>query len=132
MPIDLSRFAVRLEETGNANDRVDLQQKKRVGRIVQIHLAGLDGRGDLLRYRIHVDFESELKRLFGADAAAHSAELFPFNRLVKLKLPAPEILAAKSVEAENLPTILQQVVRIAVAGITEGLPSTFGPTSGFR
>src|SRR4051812_31210323 len=97
----LQRLAVLIEEPGHADNRVGLEQEERVRRVVQVDLAGLDGRGHVLRHRLHVDLEAEIQGLFGTDARAGTAEFLALNGLVELQLAAPKILAAKSVEAED-------------------------------
>ena len=116
------RLAVFIEESGHAQHRVGLEQQQGVGRIVEIDLAGFDGGRDVLRYRLHVDFQTELERLFRAHPRSYSSELPALERLVQLDLATPEILTSKRVVTEDLQALGQQALDIvAHCGIGSGL-----------
>jgi hypothetical protein len=53
-------------------------------------------------HRLHIDFQTKFKRLFRAYPWPHPAELLALDRLVKLDLPAPEILASERIVPKGL------------------------------
>jgi hypothetical protein len=96
------RLAVCIEESRHTQHCIGLEQQQSVGRIVEIDLAAFDGGRDVLRYRVHVDFQTEVERLFRAYSRSYPTELLALDRLVQLDLSTPEILASKRVVAEDL------------------------------
>jgi hypothetical protein len=56
---DGSQLPIRTEDTGHADDGVQLQQRDGRGRIVEIDLTGLDLRGQGGRNRLRIDFQAQ-------------------------------------------------------------------------
>jgi hypothetical protein len=100
-PTALRVLPSRLKKPVTPDDRIRFEEQGGIGWIVEVHLAGLDGRGDVLRHGLHVDFESELERLLRAQPRSDAAELLARKSSMELELPAPEFLAAECVEAED-------------------------------
>src|SRR3954467_5608994 len=91
-----------VEEASDADDGVQLQQRKRRLRAVQIDLARADCRCDPARDLGRVDLQADRERELRADAAPDASERFPLDRLVELERAAPERLVAERVVAEDV------------------------------
>src|SRR5262249_50804717 len=112
-----------IEKASHADDCMGLEQQQRIGRIVKIDFAGLDGACDILRHRLHIDFQTEFERLFRAHPWSHSTQLLALDRLVKLNLLAPEILAPERIVPKGMHAFRQQPLDIVADGVIEGWSS---------
>src|SRR5262249_47084701 len=112
-----------IEKASHAHDCIGLEQQQRIGRIVQIDFAGFDGAGDNLRHRLHINFQTEFERLFRAHPWSHPTQLFALDRLMKLNLPTPEILAPERIVPKRMHAFRQQPLDIVADGVIEGWSS---------
>ena len=83
---------------------------KRDGRVVEVHLAGLDRGRRLCRDSRRIDLEAKCESGLGAHTRPDAAVLGPGDRLMEPKLSAPERLIAERVEAEDLPAPLEELL----------------------
>ena len=95
--------ATAVEEALDADDGIQLQQRQRHRRVVQVDLAGLDRGRRLLRDRRRVDLEPGGQRGFRAEARADAAVLRAGDRAMQLQRVAPERLVSERVVAEDVP-----------------------------
>ena len=102
---------VAAEEATDADDRVQLEERERHLRVVQVDFPSLDRRRDALRDPSCIDLEPDRERRLRADPRSDSAVLAPGNRAVQLQRAAPERLVAEAVEAKNLPPAGEHAAR---------------------
>src|SRR5262249_19664842 len=98
----------------NPDHGIQLQQRERGRRIVQIDLAGLDlihkGRGQ----RVRVDLESHRQRGLRAYAPAHAPVFLACDRPVQLESAGPECPGAEGGVTEYLPPFRQHLLCVLV------------------
>ena len=102
---------VAAEEATDADDRVQLEERERHLRVVQVDFPSLDRRRDALRDPSCIDLEPDRERRLRADPRSDAAVLAPGNRAVQLQRAAPERLVAEAVEAKNLPPAGEHAAR---------------------
>src|SRR5579883_3566697 len=91
------------EMAGHADDRVETQQRQRIGGIVEIDLAGAQGLAQRWGERLYIDLETDAQCRCRADRR---------DRLVEAELAGPEVLVAECVEAEGLPPLGEEPRRL--------------------
>src|SRR5262249_23455855 len=89
---DRRDLAALIEVPGDADHRVELQQRKRGRRVVEVDLPALEQLAQRVRERVEVDLEPDGERARGAETRTHAAVLGAGDRLVEVKLAAPEVL----------------------------------------
>ena len=123
MPTELSEPPF-VEEALDADDRVQLQERKCRRRAVEVDLAPPELRRAVGRQRVDVDLQAgDGERRLRADTGADAAEIGAFDRLVQLELAAPVVLVAEGVEAEDLLALLEQ----AFCAFASRLPGSSAP-----
>ena len=106
---DRAERATRVEEALDADDRVQLQERERGRRTVEIDLALLELRLDVPREGIDVDLQAgDGEGRLRADTRTDASEGGALDRLVQLEHAAPVVLVAEGVEAEDLLALLEQ------------------------
>ena len=106
---DRAERATVVEEALDADDRVQLQERERGRRTVEVDLALLELRLEVPREGIDVDLQAgDGERRLRADTGADASEGGALDRLVQLELAAPVVLVAEGVEAEDLLALLEQ------------------------
>ncbi len=101
---DRGEPAIRIEEPGDADDRVELQQGQRGRGRVEIDLASFQTLDEGGRQRIDVHLETDRERCPGRDARSDAAQCLAGDGTVELKSVSPERLIAESVETKDLST----------------------------
>src|SRR5262249_8770465 len=71
---DRLETAVAMEFASDADDRVQLEQRERDGRVVQVDPVGRDVLEHVVWHLVHVDLKPEGERGFRAEPATHTAE----------------------------------------------------------
>src|SRR5262249_42397807 len=121
-----------VEEALDADHRVELQQRQRRRRVVQVDGPVEDALLHRLRQRAYVDLQSQRERLLRAETGADAAVRRALDRLVQVQGAAPERLVAERVEAEGLFALADQrgagVVCLALAGRAAAAPAPVTPT----
>src|SRR5262249_15025149 len=107
-----------------------LQQRKRGRRVVEVDLPPLEQLAQRVRERVEVDLEPDGERGRGADPRTHAAVLGAGDRLVEVKLAAPEVLVAEGVEAEDLLPLLAELLGVGLDGLVEALGHRIPPVGG--
>jgi hypothetical protein len=101
---DGAERSIALEEAGQTEDRVQLQQRERVLRIVEVQRA-VDNPIEHFRWeRLSIHLEPELQRHPRGQAGPDAAEPFALDGLMEPKRPSPERLVAKRIEPEDSPS----------------------------
>ena len=116
---DRRDLATLVEPAGDADHRVELQQRQRGRRIVEIDLAPLEQLAQPARERVEVDLEPDAERHRRADTRTDAAVLRAGNCLVEVQLAAPEVLVAEGVEPEDLLSLLDELLRIGLDDLVE-------------
>lgn len=96
-----------IEETGEADDRVEPQQFDRGLRRVEINLAGAELGFELLRQGIGIHLQPQRKGRCRCEPRSDPAPGFPLDGIMHPQGIAPESLISKSFETERLPPFLQ-------------------------
>src|SRR5262249_26619429 len=108
-----------VEATGHPDHRVELEQCQRGRRVVQVDLTPLELLAEASRQRVEVDLQADAECGGWTEARPDTAVLRAGDRLVEVQLAAPEILVAEGVEAEDLPSLLDQLAGIVDDGMVE-------------
>jgi len=111
----VAQVAPAVEEPLDADDRVQLQQRQRDRRVVQVHRAVADPVLHRRRQRRRVDLQADGQRGPRAHARSDPAVRRAGDRLVQVQRIAPERLIAERVEPERLPALVDQFLARVVA-----------------
>ena len=101
-----SQAILPVKETRHADNRIELQQRQCIGRVVQIHLPGGQFPFQRLGQSIHVHFQSNGQSGAGAYTGADPAQIGSLNRLVQLEGVTPECLIPERVIPEDVPALV--------------------------
>jgi len=104
---------------GDADDRVELEQRQRGGRIVEIDAPAPELLLELGGQRVHVHLEPDGERRRGAHAGSDPAVVLAFDGLVELERVAPPGLVAERVVAEDLPPFRELGARELLNDVVE-------------
>ena len=104
--------AISVKEARDADDCIELEQRERRRRVVQIHLSSFELLLERSRNRIEIDFEADAQCGLGAHTGPDAAIAFAGNRLVELQCIAPERLVAERIESKSLPPVGDHAVGI--------------------
>src|SRR6266566_4662580 len=99
--------SARIEETGDAHNRVELQQRERGGGVIEIHLPLAQLLCQCFGEGVDVHLEPDRERRLGADSRTYAAVPLPGNGLVQLQRVTPERFITERIEAEGLPSIFE-------------------------
>src|SRR5215213_8731413 len=91
------------------DDGVGLQERQRIGRVVQIELTSLEELRHRGRYRVNVYFQAGAEDRRRTDARADSAKTDARYCLVQLQRVAPECFVPERVEPEDPPALVEQL-----------------------
>ena len=97
------RLAVRSTERHHADDSLRIDQRQRVGRIIEIDGVIRDCRQDWSRDQLHVEFEADGERRRRTDTRSDPTETRAADGLMQLERIAPEPLVAEGIASEDLP-----------------------------
>jgi hypothetical protein len=116
---EAERLALVVEEALHADHSPRLEQLERRLLLVQADRAALDRGGEDLGQLIDVDLESQRERLSRGEPRSHAAPFLAQDRLVESELPAPEVLVAECLPAEDFPAVVDQLLRRRVDRVAE-------------
>src|SRR5579864_3686873 len=108
------RRSARVENSGHPDDGVQLQQRKRSARVIEVDLALLQALDQGIRKRIDVDLQANCEGRFGAYARSHPSVAASLNCLVQLDGIAPKSLITESIVAEDPPASVHRELRTLV------------------
>src|SRR5262249_10537567 len=118
---DRGDLAALVEEAGHPDDGVELQQRERGGRVVEVDPAALERLAETPGQGVEVDLETDGERRRRADAGAQAAVLRARNGLVQMQLAAPEVLVTEGVKAKDLPALIDELAGVVLDGVVEVL-----------
>src|SRR5579863_6388759 len=104
--------AGRIKNSGNAEHRVQFEERKRYRRVVEIDLPLQEPLQQAGRQRIGVHFQANSESGLRTHSGAHSSEPSAFDGQVKFERVAPEGLIAEGVKTERLLSLLDLSDRI--------------------
>jgi len=104
-----------VENSGNANNRIQLQQRQRRGGIIEIALTFLQRLHKRRRKRIDIHFQPHRQRRCGTNSGTHTAKLCPFDRLMQMNRIASKRFIAERIKAKNFPATIGQAFRVIVS-----------------
>src|SRR5262249_24287521 len=107
----------RIEKTGDADNRIQLEECQRNSRIVQVDCATLDLVNQGFWQRVDIDLQTHCECGFRANSRTDSTQAGTLNCLMKFKSVAPERLIAKSIKAENLLSLFNLLNLILNRGV---------------
>src|SRR6185369_7133347 len=102
------------------DDGIELQQRERRRRIVEVHTAVPQLLHERFRQRIGVDFQTDGQRRLRTHAWSNTTKFLAFDRAMQLKRVRPKRFVAKRIEAESLFAFIEHPLRIRI-----GLPLGF-------
>ena len=108
------RHPVAVERRLHAHDRVVLEERDGVLRIVERERVRLDHVAQRSRDRAEIDAQAQPERVAGSHALADAAMLFAGDDLVEPQLAAEERLAAEGVEPEDLAPLVEHLPGVVV------------------
>ena len=114
------RLASRAAERHDAKNRLGVDQRQRVGRVVEIDGAVRDRGKHRPWNRIDIELEADGECGRGADPRAHTAKSRAADRLVQLERIAPEPLVAEGITAKDLTSAVEQIAVVLLNRRIEG------------
>src|SRR2546426_342371 len=114
------QVAAFVEDAGHSHYGVELQERHRRGRVVEIDLAGLQllDQGGWQGVDVHLQADGE--RGLRADAGADAAVPLAGDRLVQMERVSPERLAAEGLEAEGASPLVEHLGGVVSDDLIEG------------
>src|SRR3954465_14516284 len=109
---DRCQLSRRIKESGESDNRIELQQCKRCCRTVQVNVSSTNSLQKLVGYGIDIHFQAEPQCRLRAESGAHAPETHAGNCLMQHELASPERLIAKCVEPKNAAALIDHSVRI--------------------
>src|SRR5580765_324361 len=109
---DRAERAVRIEKTGQTNNRVQLEQGESRGGVLEIDSPKFQCRDQVGRQRVYVHFEADGQRSGRAYTRPYAAKLCAFDGLVEVKRVTPEGFIAECVETKSLPALIGQLLGV--------------------
>src|ERR1043165_4097229 len=99
---DRLKTAVVIERAFHTDDGIQLQQRERRRRIVEIHTPVLQLLDERFGQRVGVDFQADRERRLRTHAWANTAELLAGQCALQLQSVRPECFIAERIKAESL------------------------------
>ena len=96
----------------DADDRLRVEERKRVRRIVEVHPARCQATENCRRHAVDVDFQPHRERSGRAHSRSDPSEPGSGDRLVQLERAAPELFIAEGVVAKNILAATKQRFRV--------------------
>src|SRR5262249_46341433 len=96
----------------HADHGVELEQRERGRRVVEVDLAATELLAEAARQRVDVDLESHAERGRGVEPLPDAAVLIAGDCLVQMELASPEVLVAEGVVTEYLRALLDELAGI--------------------
>src|SRR5579872_1163736 len=109
---DGAKRSLRIDETGQANYRVQLEEGDGRCGILEIHFSEFQCRDEVGGKRVDVDFEANGERGGRTYSWAYAAKLCAFDGLMELESVAPEGFVAECVEAKSLFALFGHLPRV--------------------
>jgi hypothetical protein len=103
-----------VEETCDANDRIELQEGKRGGRIIEVHGTVSETLPKGCGERVQIHFQPNSECGSGTHARTNSAQFGACDGLMKPEGATPESLIAKSIEAESAASLIEHSAGVPV------------------
>src|SRR6266508_2604462 len=103
-----------VENTGHAHHRIELEERERRRRIVEIDPARPALRLQLPRQRVRIHFEADCERRLRAHPRTDTAVSCTGDRLMQLERIAPPSLVTEGIETKDLPAQVDCGLRLVV------------------
>src|SRR5207253_8256387 len=104
--------SLRIEKTGHTQNRVQLEQRKCCGGIIQIDIPFLKSRYQAGGKRVHIHLQPDGESGCRTNSRSYSAQFCSFDCLVEVQCVAPKSLIAERIEAKDALALLNHCFRI--------------------